>query len=251
MFSSQYFSRHSGGFGSHELLPTLPDHMLWQSALWQQSLVMSGGADESVLCCDVREGSVVAYAFLEVRRVALGRRGGFILGGPFFESSSDRGDFLGHITTLCRERGLDFLQIESPHTLDLPPGAYRVCIEPYTVRLDVSESCEKALENMESKDQSAIRVSMKKGVTCRELSPTTDLQAFLALMRETALRDSFYTHSDAYFHSLIRDLGDSVKLFGAFSSDGQLTSAALVITHAGTAWYYYAASSSDSQLRKL
>ncbi|MEK7665714.1 MAG: peptidoglycan bridge formation glycyltransferase FemA/FemB family protein [Patescibacteria group bacterium] len=112
---------------------------------------------------------------------------------------------------------------------------------PTTLILDLTLSEESLLAQMHEKTRYNIRVSERHGI---EVS-AGDVEEFLALMRETATRDSFRAHPDEYYRTMLAEHGDpdvNISLVVA-RHEGKAVAVAIICDFANTRTYLHGASS--------
>ncbi len=78
-----------------------------------------------------------------------------------------------------------------------------------TLILDLAREEEEILAEMKSKTRYNIRLAVKKGVVVSTTDEPTD---FLRLNRETAERDRFQSHEDAYYKNLLKFFADADEI---------------------------------------
>jgi peptidoglycan pentaglycine glycine transferase (the first glycine) len=109
-----------------------------------------------------------------------------------------------------------------------------------TIVVDLSPSEDEILACMKQKTRYNIRLADRKGVSVR---PWDDIPAFAAMTLETAERDGFGAHSEAYFqraYDLFSPLGACRLLVAEVDSDP--VAAIMVFRRGARAWYFYGAS---------
>lgn len=115
----------------------------------------------------------------------------------------------------------------------------------YVFWLDVrGKSQEEIFAGFHSKWRYNVRVAERKEVTVR-ITGEEGLDEFARLMRETGERDGFVTRPRAYFTDMLRNLGDSARLYMAYLPDGTAIAGTLAIAYARRVWYLYGASSNE------
>ncbi len=87
-----------------------------------------------------------------------------------------------------------------------------------------------------------IRVAQKHGVKCR-VCGTEALDDFCKLMQETGGRDGYCVRDRSYFEHLMREMGDSAKLYMTYCG-GMPLSGAVCVRYGGISSYVYGASTS-------
>lgn len=117
-------------------------------------------------------------------------------------------------------------------------------IQPkYVFRLYLDGRDEDAIfASFHSKTRYNIRVAERKGVTVKIVGKE-EAGTFSRLMTETGVRDGFVVRSQAYFESLLDNLGDHARLYMAYTQDGVAIAGTLAIHYGDKVWYLYGASS--------
>ncbi len=109
-----------------------------------------------------------------------------------------------------------------------------------TLVVDLAPSEEAILARMKQKTRYNIRLAARKGVTVR---PWDDVEAFYAMMEETARRDGFAIHSLAYYrraYDLFVPRGMAILLVAEYQDEP--LAALMVFARGSRAWYFYGAS---------
>ncbi len=119
----------------------------------------------------------------------------------------------------------------------------------YVYRLPINgRNEEEIFAAFHSKTRYNVRLSAKKGVTCR-IGTKEDLPAFVEVMKETAVRDGFMARSLKYFEDMYDALApDNLRLY-LIEYEGQLLSGAVAILYGDKVWYLYGASSNRERNR--
>ncbi|MEI6345657.1 MAG: peptidoglycan bridge formation glycyltransferase FemA/FemB family protein [bacterium] len=102
------------------------------------------------------------------------------------------------------------------------------------------------LEGMHPKARYSIQHAQRKGVSIQIISEkySDHLETFCALMQQTAQRDGFTPHADAYYQALFSELDRSKQGFLVIGSYvGEPVSVALMLGYGKTATYVFGASS--------
>lgn len=110
--------------------------------------------------------------------------------------------------------------------------------------IDLDQTPEKMLAQMEEKGRYNIRLATKKGVKVRFSTAAADVEAFINMQKETATRDGFRIHTDGYFKAIIETLAkkDMGSLVIA-EYEGEPLAMILVSYFGKRAVYLYGASS--------
>lgn len=91
---------------------------------------------------------------------------------------------------------------------------------PRTLILDLAKSEDELLAAMTKKTRQYIRKSGSEAIEIRRVRSREELNACLAIYKQTALRAKFNLHDDQYYYDVFDKLGDHSPVFAAFS-DGQ------------------------------
>lgn len=238
-------------------LPKREPASLWQTTWYQEFLLASGGIERSLLYTHAEQEEIRAYAFVEIRRISMGFLGAFITGGPVCTHPEIAEVFLEKIRSqLIREKVL-FVQIEPLQAVSLGEswriGAYKTFIEPWTIRLDLSKDQETLFAQCHEKGRYEIRSAQKNGVEIISLPVNKgSIDIFHALLAQTAERDHFSVHTRDYLTTFLAStVGSGHGEILAAQKDGVIVAVGVFVWHGGETYYYYGASSSDSEHRKL
>lgn len=119
----------------------------------------------------------------------------------------------------------------------------------YVFRLDLEgKTKEEVFAAFHSKTRYNVRLSERKGVTCR-IGGRDDLSVFREIMVETAVRDGFMARSLKYFEEMYDILSpDNLRLY-LIEYEGQAIAGAIAIYYGDKLWYLYGASSNRERNR--
>jgi len=122
------------------------------------------------------------------------------------------------------------------------PG--RPLFTKYTFQLDLTQTPERILENVNSKTRYNIRLAQKKGVQIFENTTAEGMEQYIKILEETTARQGFYAHSPGYFRTLWKTLGSSgiIRIFNAVYNDTVVASWVMFVFN-GVLYYPYGASS--------
>jgi lipid II:glycine glycyltransferase (peptidoglycan interpeptide bridge formation enzyme) len=161
-------------------------------------------------------------------------------------------DLLPSLDDLCRAEGAFMLKIEPDHALDdtlasdLIQAGFQASQQtiqpPSTILVDIRDDEETILARMKQKTRYNIRLAGRKGVT---VCPWTDIRGYAAMTQETAERDAFGAHNQAYFqktYDLFHPKGKCALLVA--EAEGEAVAALMVFAQGQRAWYLYGASRS-------
>jgi len=141
--------------------------------------------------------------------------------GPI--GKGDFEEFLKEINKIAKQEKSIFFKIEPGRNLNingdspfwgLSPSSNQ--IQPSkTIILDINQSEEYLLKQMNPKTRYNIRLAKKKGVKIEQSNTQESLNTFLKLLKETAKRDKFFLHSEEYYRKMLNTLGKdgTIQLF--------------------------------------
>lgn len=102
---------------------------------------------------------------------------------------------------------------------------------------------EALLRQMHQKTRYNVRLAQRRGVTVRVAEHTAaSVDAFYALMQDTAQRNAFGVHERRYYEEFLRTFGDSAVLLFA-EIEGRPAAGVIAVRFGGEAIYMYGASS--------
>jgi peptidoglycan pentaglycine glycine transferase (the first glycine) len=117
-----------------------------------------------------------------------------------------------------------------------------------TIILDLEPSQDDLRSALHQKTRYNIGVAARKGVTTRLASTPEDVETFLKLMTETAGRDQFVQHDDAYLRATYAALSQEGMARIRFAEhEGKVLAANFEVLYGDTLTYLYGASSSASR----
>lgn len=139
--------------------------------------------------------------------------------GPIGESEV----VLPLLTDYCRQHfAATHLSIEPHSTQPIGLAGWRsvkkALLLPHTIIIDLDKSEDELLADMTKKTRQYIRKSSKEGVVVRE-GQYDDLEACLAIYRQTAERAGFGLHADQYYLDIFEMMGEASRLFIAEVDD--------------------------------
>ncbi|MEG2570395.1 MAG: peptidoglycan bridge formation glycyltransferase FemA/FemB family protein [Clostridia bacterium] len=119
----------------------------------------------------------------------------------------------------------------------------------YVFRLDLEgKDAEQVFAEFHSKTRYNVRLSERKGVTCR-IGAREDLAAFRDIMVETAVRDGFMARSLHYFEEMFDILAPENLRVYMMEYEGVAIAGAIAIYFGDKVWYLYGASSNRERNR--
>jgi lipid II:glycine glycyltransferase (peptidoglycan interpeptide bridge formation enzyme) len=221
-------------------LQAYPESHLLQSTHWGNLKSAFGWSMQHVIAGDL--GAQVLF-----RTLPLGLKLAYIPMGPLGDWLPD---LIPTLDALCREHGAFMLKIEPDAISD--PALEKRLVEagfhlstqtiqpPRTILVDLWEDEETILACMKQKTRYNIRLAGRKGVTVR---PWDDIAGFAAMTQETAERDAFGAHNQAYFQKAY-DLFHSTGLCELLVAEVERepVAALMVFAQGQRAWYFYGAS---------
>ncbi len=164
--------------------------------------------------------------------------------------------FFSHIKNIAREQKSIFIKFEplqdSIVELIYGTGLKKSSKEiqaPKSVVVDLDKSEEELLANMHNKTRYNIRVAEKHGV---EVDPSADIDTFLKLLKKTAERQKFHTHSANYYKKLFEFFreGNEIKSDLLFANyNGKAIAGGLYLTSGDVCHYLHGGS--DYEHREL
>lgn len=224
-----------------------PDAHLLQTTAW-------GDLKASFGWQVVRLAADGAGAQVLLRRLPLGLRLAYLPKGPVGPPSPG---LLQALDEACRARGAFLLKVE-PDEEDSAEASARWrgagflpsphAIQPVrTLLVSLEGEEDSLLARMHPKTRYNIRLAGRKGVTVR---PWEDVEAFAAMLAETARRNRFGAHAPAYYrraYDLFHPHGACELLVAEYR--GEPLAALMVFAHGPRAWYFYGASTERERQR--
>lgn len=144
------------------------------------------------------------------------------------------------------------ISIEPHQTAPIAASGWRSVskslLVPQTIIIDLSKSPDELLADMSKKTRQYIRKSSNDGVVVRA-GQGSDLDACLAIYRQTAARAGFGLHDDQYYHDLHAMLGDASRLFVA-EVDGQVVAFVWLVATPEVAFELYGGMNDLGQARR-
>lgn len=116
---------------------------------------------------------------------------------------------------------------------------------PRTLILDLKQSEERLLEAMAKKTRQYIRKSAKD-IEVRKARRLEEIDACLALYRQTAARAGFAIHDDQYYHDIFANLGEHSPVFVAYAAGQPVAFLWLAISES-TAFELYGGMNDEGQ----
>ena len=117
-------------------------------------------------------------------------------------------------------------------------------IQPqYVMRLDIKGLSEdEVMAKFKPKTRYNIRVALKKGVQVK-ICGKEAVADFHKIMVETGSRDGFMIRPAQYFADMLDNLGEDVRLYMAYTQEGEPIAGTIAVHVGNKVWYLYGASS--------
>ncbi|MFN2568404.1 MAG: lipid II:glycine glycyltransferase FemX, partial [Candidatus Dormibacteria bacterium] len=166
------------------------------------------------------------------------------------------GAALTGVTTVGRDRGLDFVRVEPVADVaeaDLTRfGARRApAVQPrhtWVIDLEPEESALSA--QLTAGQRRNVRAAERKGLTFRRSRDPADANLFLALIGGTGARSGFRPHSDDYYRTLLEILMPlGAGCLHLAEADGRAVAAVIEFTFGDTSYYGHAAADIEMNRR--
>lgn len=241
---------------------------LWQGEWWPQVLLQSGMIMSESFRLVTSHGNDQIMSVCEVRSIGMWNAG-FVIGGPSFLTEIDTSDkellmreHLSEIKKEAQKRGLLFVSFESLDSWDVELGWslglakskkwVKKFIEPYTRLIDLNHTKEEILRGMSEKWRYNVRYAQKNWVSVQEKKfDLSSVDEWYTLLEETASRDGFTLNPRSFFVALAALEEEDIRYFCASNSDWVCIASTLFIWYGSTGYYYYGASSSELEYRRL
>lgn len=126
--------------------------------------------------------------------------------------------------------------------------APRSTFAKHTVLLDLTPNEETLLAQMKSKTRYNIHYAERHGIRVEEQTNEEGLEIFLNLQRDTAKRQKFLIHPDAYYQTLFETLNPHgmVRILVAKHEENNLA-AYMLLSYQGVLYYPYGGSSTEKR----
>lgn len=129
---------------------------------------------------------------------------------------------------------------------------FKKFLTPFTRVISLEDDLEKILADMPQKGRYAIKNAEKKGVEIEIITDFSDkiIDEWMNLLEETTTRDNFSHNSRKYYKDFLQELGGNAVIVAARYKEKYI--AMTISAFSGdSALYYYGASTSESEARKL
>lgn len=167
------------------------------------------------------------------------------------ESENSRGEkafaiAIQSLKQFAKVEKVDFIRVEPTGTIDSDlarsMGLVKVTANqpesPWILDLDQSEA--DLRHGLTSGHRSAINAAKRRGLSFRT-GTSDDIEAFLALMKQTSARSKFASHPDDYFRLLYATLEPmGVATLYLAEADKQVVASSIVLDFGGVRYYAYA-----------
>lgn len=191
--------------------------------LWEWGQVKSGHGWVAERVFGYDEDKIIGAAQVLVRRLPSPFRSfAYIPRGPLGDDAH-RGEFLDLLGVLAkRDHHAVTLSVE-PDAVEFekPAGWVRSTnkvLAPETILLDLRQTESELLGDMAKKTRQYIRKSAAD-VKIRQVKTVEDIEACLALYRQTSSRAGFNLHNDRYYLDVYAQLQDFSPIFAAYKDD--------------------------------
>lgn len=178
--------------------------------------------------------------------VEMGSRGVRYLYAPY---GPDDKSGLDSLSDIAREAGVDFLRVEPRHILpaDLKRAGFRrvQSMQPsHTQLIDLSQELVELRKGLTSGHRSGINGAERKGISV-QIDPN-GLDIFLSMIHETAKLQQFSPHSDHYYKTIMRVLGqhNNARIWIA-RVEGVPAASAIEFRYQNTSYYAHAGASQE------
>lgn len=242
----------------------------WQSHTWKRILEDSHQAREVFYFGNTDS----TFLLLEIRTLKLGMLWAFVLWSNKSQVHSDFGACIESLKSLLKSKGVVLLQIEwieetwmiasglwvdkkkNPIMLLLKWSGNRVYKEfltPYNRVVDLSGTEDEIFAQMREKGRYHINLAIKRGVVIESARVTKEnIDIWMNLLGDTIARDGFSANSRLYYEVFLHEIEKSYGGWLYFwRANWRVVVAGIFVFTPDKAIYYYGASSSDKEDRKL
>lgn len=232
-------------------LPKYRDFSLWQSLEWKCILLDSHHAKEAFYFWNINTSVVL----VEIRKIGGNFLWAFALWVKHVQFSDDILWLLDALKSYLKKQRIAFLQIEPLEDIPFPESTYSVYkkfLTPFTRVIDLEKTEEELFAEFHTKGRRNVRVSKDAWVDINfsETMTAELLASWELLLHETTLRDKFAHNSTHYYQNFCNTLKGKVLIASAQYRGVIIAMAIITLSHA-EAIYYYGASTSDPEMRKL
>lgn len=242
----------------------------WQSHTWKKIL------QDSHQACEVFYFGNLEKTFLlvEIRTLKFGMLWAFVLGPNKTQLHEDFGMCIEALKWFLRSKWVVLLQVEwiedtwviaawlwvdkkkNPIMLLLKWSGNRVYKEfltPYNRVVDLTGTEDEIFAQMKEKWRYHIHLAVKRWVTIEAVPATPEnIDIWMKLLWDTIMRDRFSANSRLYYETFLHEIEKSYGTWLYFwRANGRVVVAWIFVFTPDKAIYYYGASSSDKEDRKL
>lgn len=174
-----------------------------------------------------------------------------IIGGPLTRNNDPETAFvlLNEYHNLVKSKSV-YSQFRNIHDLSHYFSQFKklnYIYEPHlNVIIDLSKSKDQLWQELHKERKRNIQISIKRGVTVKEITQENDFDSALELLLNTYRRIKLPVAPTQFFRSIRKFLGDKVKFFGGYYNN-RLIAARIVLCFKDRAYDWYSAS--DYQYR--
>ncbi|MGV9002126.1 MAG: lipid II:glycine glycyltransferase FemX [Candidatus Saccharimonadaceae bacterium] len=191
--------------------------------LWSWGQVKAGHGWKPERVFAYNDDTIVGAAQILVRRLPLPFRSfAYVPRGPLFEEAFKE-EFFEKLSILAkRDHKAVTLSVEPDSSVFEKPDTWvrstNKVLSAETILLDTTKSESELLADMAKKTRQYIRKS-GADVKIKQVKRREDIEACLAIYRETAARAGFNLHSDQYYFDVFLQMQDYSPIFVAFEND--------------------------------
>lgn len=229
------------------------DFSFWQSPEWKKILQNSRQAKEVFYFWNLKW----TVFLVEIRSLWAGFLGAFCLWIQKNQIDNDFDKFFENLQYFVKSRWAIFLQIEPLDDFFVQQNitgktAIKKFIPPFTRQIALTDDLDTILAKMPSKGRYEIKNASKKWVEVEIITDFSDeiLDIWMQLLDETTSRDAFAHNSRIYYESFLRENPGKVFIAAA-KWQGKYIAMTISILTGNLGLYYYGASTSDKEARKL
>ena len=233
--------------GAEDAVTHMHHGHLLQSAGWATLKATVGWRAARLTAGDARAQMLLRRRF--------GLAAAYVPRGPIWADAADNAALIDQLTQHARRAAAVFLRVEpdlredSPHAqaIDNLLRAHGFApVEPLqpqsTIHLDLAPAPERLLAAMSKGHRADIRRAERDGVVVRTGQGAADLDTFYTILQETAARNAFAIHSQAYYAAMLAIFGAHACLWIA-EHQGAAHAVAITAAWGDEALYLYSGSS--------
>ncbi len=242
---------------SEEKISSISQNLsFWQGISWQNILKKSHQAEEVFYFWNPDS----TFFAVEIRSIGAGFFGAFILGVKNFQLSDDTEQCLLELENFLKNKNCIFIQIEPLEKSEILENFFKNSSQkiskkflmPFTRVISLADTAEEILTKMPQKGRYAVRNAEKQGVEVELLDITNEshLDAWMSLLDETTKRDNFSHNSREYYKNFLDELPGQ-KIVALANYKEKIVAMAISVFSGHDAVYYYGASTSEPEGRKV